>query len=520
HRHPGSAQVGHTQGDQLCGVIGSLLTGNVRAAGAPLRKLLEDPDSDGPLALAGRLVQAVIDLVSGAAEGGSTEWLTTDAERIGALWLARQARVVCALRRGDTEEIQRVVADCDGVGDAWGALLARGAHALCQLLAGEPSQAAWHEVLVSCRTLDAGSLEAWALVFTALAAAARREPEAAALARHAESFSRTAGVWGAQALTALALAVTDFAVTDFAATAPRSHAGQLQQARSLAETHGLPWPEALAARLFSSTSPVVVAAAPAPVRLRCLGGFAFEVLGRNLDWGTVRPRAATMLRLLAIHMPLPVHRESLLQLWPDLPTDRAVRSMQVAVSSLRALLAPGASAGSFGTVARHGDTYVLVLPPGSEADVVEFAAHIQLATRARRARDAAAERAALADAVAVYRGELLPEDGPAEWVIDVRERLRQHAATATGRLAELSLADGDSPSAIEAARRSVDIDPFRDASWRVLIAACTQAGEPAAAARAKRDYAEVLSTLDIPQPPVNPAIPTPRSRSVASVRTR
>lgn len=519
HRHPGSGLTGQTPGDQLCAAVGSLLAGNLQAACVPLRDLLDHPDTDGMLALAARLVQAAIDLAFGATENGSAERLATDAERIGALWLARQARVVSALRAGDIEEIQRVVAECNGVGDAWGTLFASAARALCQLLGGEPAQAAWHDVVARCRALDAGSLEAWSLAFVALAAAGQGEPEAAALARHAESFSRTAGVWGAQALTALVLAATD----------PRSQDGHLQQARALAETHGLPWPEMLAARLLGSAPPparpVVVGVASPAVRLRCLGGFAFEVVGRSLDWGGldwggVRPRATTMLRLLAIHLPLPVHRELLLQLWPDLSTDRAVRSMQVAVSSLRSLLAPENSDGSFGTLERHGHTYVLVLPPGSEADVVEFATHLQVATQARHARDAGAERAALAGAVAAYRGELLPEDGPAEWVIDARERLRQQAATATGRLAELGLAGGDLQSAIDAARRSVEIDPFRDASWRALIAACTQAGEPAAAARARRNYAEVLSTLDIPEPRGRPSILTPRARPPAPVSTR
>jgi DNA-binding SARP family transcriptional activator len=201
-----------------------------------------------------------------------------------------------------------------------------------------------------------------------------------------------------------------------------------------------------------------------------------------------------MLRLLAIHLPHPVHREVLLQLWPDLSTERAVRSMQVAVSSLRSLLAPGIT---HGRVERHGDTYALVLPPGSDSDVVEFGAQLQAAKHARQLRDAEAERTALARATAAYRGELLPEDGPAEWVSDIRERLRQHAACATGRLAELELMGEDYASAIDAARRSVDIDPFRDASWRLLINAYRKAGEPAAAARAEQDYNDVLSTLGV-----------------------
>ncbi|HKR50378.1 MAG TPA: hypothetical protein VJT72_12535, partial [Pseudonocardiaceae bacterium] len=235
-RHPGSVHTGQTRGDQLCAAVAALLTGNVRAAGGPLRKLLDDPDCDGLLALAAGLVQTVVDLMSGVADDGSAERLATEAERVGALWLARQARVVGGLRTGDAEEIRRVAAECDGAGDAWGALLACAAQTLSRLLAGEPVLVAWRDVIARCRALDAGSLEAWALTFTALAAAGQGESDAASLARLAESFSRAVGVWGAQALTALALAAIEAGAGD----------AQLRQARSLAETHGLPWPDALA----------------------------------------------------------------------------------------------------------------------------------------------------------------------------------------------------------------------------------------------------------------------------------
>jgi DNA-binding SARP family transcriptional activator len=496
HRHPDSVRTGPAPGDQLCAAVASLLTGNVRAAGGTLRELLDDPDSDGVLALAASLVQTVVALTSGASversDERSAERLATDAERIGALWLARQARVVCGLQAGDAQEIRQVAAECESAEDSWGRMLACAAEALRQLLSGEPALVAWGDVIARCRSLDAGSIEAWALTFAALAATEQGESDAASMARLAESFSRAAGVWGAQALTALALAASSTGSDD----------EQLRQARCLAETHGLPWPRALAERLLGSVpsvdQPVVAGPAVPPVRLGCLGRFTFEVAGTSLDWRAVRPRAATMLRLLAVYTPRPVHRELLLQLWPDLPADRALHSMQVAVSSLRSLLAPGAGLGSPPMLQRHGDAYALVLPPGSEADVVEFAAALKTALQAKHARDADAERVALARAVAAYRGELLPEDGPAEWVIDARERLRQQAASAAGRLAELELAVGDLQPAIDAARRSVDTDPFRDASWRVLIVAYSKAGELAAAAKARRDYSEVLSTLGVP----------------------
>lgn len=489
HRHPGSVSSGLTLGDRLCDTITSLLTGNVHTARLAVRRLLADPDIDDVFDLSARLLEAIIDLVYGDVSDAEIEQLAADAEVSGMFWVARQTRLIRAYRCGETEEFHRVAAECDNAGDSWGSLFACAARALYQVWAGEPAQTTWTEVIKRCRALDAGSIEAWALAFAALAAAQQAHPDAASMARVAESSSRTTGVWGAQALTALALAATD----------PAPGAAHLTQAHFIAETHGLPWPQTLAASLLGATRPgtriTVRQRAPSTVRLQCLGGFVFEIAGLNLDWGSVRPRAATMLRLLAIHLPQPVHRDSLLQLWPDLPTDRAVRSMHVAVSSLRSLLTgepPRA------TVQRHGDAYALVLPPGSDSDVAEFTDQLQAAMHARQSKDSDAERVALARVVVAYRGELLPEDGSAEWVIDARQRLCQQAANATARLAELELAGRHYRSAIDAARRSVDIDPFRDAPWRILIDAYRKAGELAAAARAEQDYVDMLSTLGIP----------------------
>jgi DNA-binding SARP family transcriptional activator len=233
------------------------------------------------------------------------------------------------------------------------------------------------------------------------------------------------------------------------------------------------------------------------VRLRCFGGFALEVAGRALDWRSVRPRAAMALRLLAARTPQPVHREVLLGLWPGLPPGQATHSLQVAVSSLRSLLAPDAPRGSFRMIERSGETYALVLPPGSTADVLEVDTALRAADQARLAGDPAAEAAALDTALASYTGELLPEDGPAEWVVNDREQWRLRAAAACARLAELRLAADEPQAAIEAARRGVGIDPFSDALWRALIAGYARTGDTAAAAKARQEYAEVLSELGL-----------------------
>jgi DNA-binding SARP family transcriptional activator len=72
------------------------------------------------------------------------------------------------------------------------------------------------------------------------------------------------------------------------------------------------------------------------------------------------------------------------------------------------------------------------------------------------------------------------------------------AAGACARLAELHLDAGDPRAAVEVARRGVEIDPFADPLWRALVSGYARTGDAAAAARARREYAEVLAELGVP----------------------
>jgi DNA-binding SARP family transcriptional activator len=195
-----------------------------------------------------------------------------------------------------------------------------------------------------------------------------------------------------------------------------------------------------------------------------------------------------------------VHREVLLGLWPGLPPGQAMHSLQVAMSSLRSFLAPGAPRGSGRMVERIGETYALAFPAGSSSDVRDLETALHAAERAARAGETDAELNALAAAVAAYRGELLPEDGPAEWVLGDREQWRLRAAGACARLAQLHLDAGDPRAAVEVARRGVEIDPFADPLWRALVTGYARTGDAAAAARARREYADVLAELGVPAP--------------------
>ncbi len=220
--------------------------------------------------------------------------------------------------------------------------------------------------------------------------------------------------------------------------------------------------------------------------------------GRTVDLGTVKPRARAALRLLALHAPRLVHREVLCEaLWPEADHESATRNLQVAVSSLRQVLEPGVVRGAHTLVVREADAYRLALPAGSDADLVAFAADVAAGRSAQAAGDRAAATEAFARATARYVGEVLPEDGPAEWVVGARDRVRIDAADVAARMADLALLDGDAEAACAAAERGLQADRYRDDLWRRLVDAHRARGDQAAAARAERDYALVLEELGV-----------------------
>jgi len=234
------------------------------------------------------------------------------------------------------------------------------------------------------------------------------------------------------------------------------------------------------------------------VRLRILGQFSLEVDGRLIDLTTVKPRARLALRLLALHAPRPVHREVLCEaLWPEADLESATRNLQVAVSSLRQWLEPGVPRGSHTLLVRDGDAYRLALPEGSDADLVSFAADVTLGRTSQAAGNRQAAGEAFERAMVRYGGEVLPEDGPAEWVVGSRDQARNDAADVAARLAGMALEDGDAEAACAAAERGLRADRYRDDLWRRLVDAHKARGDQAAAARVERDYALILKELGV-----------------------
>ncbi len=369
--------------------------------------------------------------------------------------------------------------------------------------------------------LGSAPLEAWALALKALLSARAGRPDAGESIVRAEAAIRRGSVIEARYLLEQALALLDLERADY----------HIARATEIARRSGLAGPTVEAAgpsdvvgiqgdvQVVQAIQPVRAAQTTRPARpqrsleqpagsvapiglgaisVQMFGGFGLRLDGLEINLGSIKPRARLVLHLLGLACGGPVHREVFLaSLWPDTDPDTAARLLHVAISSLRTALEPGTPRGGAGLIRREGDAYRLGLPPGSEIDLVTFESILQEAAISLADGDLDPAADALRRALERYRGELLPEDGPADWVVEARDRARLAAVGAARTLAELRLRADDHAGAIRACVRGLTVDRFDDGLWRQLVEAHDRAGDRGAAHRARRGYEQMLVDLGI-----------------------
>ncbi|WP_147143658.1 BTAD domain-containing putative transcriptional regulator [Stackebrandtia albiflava] len=471
-RHPGliAAQAERLGGDRgrLVRAVAGLLAGSPDG-----ERPVPDGDSEpgGPVASALRLCRSVRDVATGRLPTG-----TVLAELAGDLaprlpWLARMARLAATVTgtEPDVKAARHIAEECVRDDDDWGAAIAIGVGLWLALRTGtvqpDTDRYVAEDLVARCRRLDAAVLEAWARALEVRVLAADDADDLTEAAQSAAAFCRKAGVPGAVALI-----------------------------EAVRRPETVPVPVVRAA-----VAPAPAEPARNAVSVWCLGGFRMERADGPLRWDAVKPRVRALLRLLALHSPGAVHREVLAEaLWPAASPRVAAHSLHVALSSLRQFLDPGAPRGRCRWLEREGEAYRLVLPGGGRTDV----AVLREAMRAAAACGTDAPHAAgLQRAVLqAYGGDLLPEDGAAEWVVAERDRLRRATAEAAVTLARIELRNGSPAAAASAAGRAVAVDRYHDAAWRLLVEALDRQGAHAAARDAQTRYQSVLAELGIASP--------------------
>lgn len=387
--------------------------------------------------------------LAGERVGPSLQLASERAERAGLAWAAEIGRTLAVLD-GDAPVRAR------GGGlpkhDPWGAALGHlleGIALVRRPQAGADPSASLTEALDGFRALDATVLAAWASGALAQAAGTK------AALRAAQHDARRAGV-----------------------TVPSF-------------TAGIATPRAFVAAEAPSVG-------TKRLSVRCFGIFEAAVDGTTIELNAIKPRVRSLLRLLAMHGGEAVHRENVIEaLWPDESDLRTgLRNLQVAVSSLRQLLEPGVNRGEAAIVVREGDSYRLACAD-DDSDVQAFRAACADGRAANARGDVEGAAQHYRFALSLYRGDLLSDEGAAEWVVAERDRCRMAATDAAQVVADVALAHGDASQAVDASATGLRIDPYRDGLWRTLIRAHEHAGDVAAARRAEARYAEILQELGL-----------------------
>jgi DNA-binding SARP family transcriptional activator len=481
-------------GDALVGAVAVALTGRLGEGAQRLAALADDPEVPLPMAAAARVTLTAVHAVAGRLAPGEIDDLAELVELADVPWLSALARAAAGLDGGDgRSRAIEVAAECETQGDPWGAAAARFFAVLGSLAAGGAPVGELVALCDGLRRLGAGAIECWCRAWLATAMARSGDGRALEVARAAERDAAAAEVPGAQV----------WAVTVQAQLAGGDEARELAGRAEAMRHHwgvDVPVPRLDAAGIGAAAPAVPVREAGPGLRVRCLGGFQVELDGRPVDLGAVKPRARAALGLLAAHGGRPVHAEIVVDaLWPDMDAAAGKRNLQVAISSLRRLLDDHSRGGS-ALVRRDGPAYVLALPDVRCADVAVFAAARDEAREAARNGDEALVLDAGDRALVAYGGDLLPEQGPADWVVGLRRQLAADAAELALLVAETALGVGSHDVAAAACGRGLDIDRYHDGLWRLLVDAQERTGDLAAAARSNERYHEMLRELGLDTP--------------------
>jgi DNA-binding SARP family transcriptional activator len=229
---------------------------------------------------------------------------------------------------------------------------------------------------------------------------------------------------------------------------------------------------------------------PAGITISLFGGLKIHDSGEICALTMLKPRALSVLRFLCLRGAEGVSADEILEtLWPNVAPEVGAKSLHVAISQIRRGVKSLED-----LVRRCNDRYVLQGPHASDAR--QFREAIRDAELASQRGDVATASRRANDAIALYRGPLLPEDDNEVFAVE-RDRLQLVHARACELSAMASQQQGDYSQAERAARLGLLSDRFSDPLWQLLISCCESRGAVAEAARTKRDYHAVLSELGV-----------------------
>ena len=202
------------------------------------------------------------------------------------------------------------------------------------------------------------------------------------------------------------------------------------------------------------------------------------------------PRLQSLLAYLLLHRGVPQSRTHLaFLLWPDSTDQQAHTNLRKALYLLRQTFP---YVDSFIYISRQSISW----EPSTQQvtwilDVQDFKSAIEKAEQAEQAQNMTAMRKAIAQAVDLYRGELLPSCYD-KWILPERDRLRQSFFKALERLIVLLEQERDEEAAISAALKLLRYDPLHEETYRHLMRLYAVQGDRTSALRMFHTCATIL----------------------------
>lgn len=219
-----------------------------------------------------------------------------------------------------------------------------------------------------------------------------------------------------------------------------------------------------------------------------LGRFALEWRGHLVPsaFWQKRKAARSLVKLLAIEPTHQLHREQIIELlWPGVGLASGLNSFAKALHAARHALASGEPG--------NRPPWCLQLRSGSlvlerdrvwiDADEFRLKAHDALTSIDASAYDSA---------IALYGGDLLPEDRYSEWVVQPRQELQQLYVRLLESQAAIFEARQEYGTAVERLKRVLRIDPDKESVHRQLMSLYWSTGNRLDALREYRDLAQML----------------------------
>jgi LuxR family transcriptional regulator, maltose regulon positive regulatory protein len=246
----------------------------------------------------------------------------------------------------------------------------------------------------------------------------------------------------------------------------------------------------------------LLVAAPAPpgdvTEIAVLGPLALARNGEPVtDRDLRRERVRALLAFLVGHRT--TSRAAITAaLWPDLDERAAANNLRVTMTYLLRVLEPGRPAREPAYHIRlNGQAVTLVTSDWLRIDVDRFDEHV---TRAARAEADGTPSLALEHnlaAIAFYRGEAHEGVADADWIALERDHFRVHFVAAATRAGELLVGRGNVDEAERVARRAVEVDPWAEDAYAVLVSVALARGDRSAARRTLDRTLAALADLGV-----------------------